>query len=385
MKERLLEKPKKGPPKRSEKAASEEREREAVRESGPNARRASTGEVTTISVPDGGDVPVAVSQKAYDRFAKLSGANDREGAEQMGAMGLLWLLSSGTRVRVISPGIMSSEVRVLDGPRAGHSCILAAEFVDRIKETSNRPTAEPSPSGSSQEASAGKTATGSGANSTAMNSADGMSPTVAYQTSITWESSKLGCCRVVVIAPSDTTEERLKVLGSQLRHELQGSRATWVWIYDEFKAVQLEADRSPSGFTPESALEPIYSHLVASYTHEDPAIPDEFFLSSRSEPTSGKYRWRQILYSSDGPGPVTVMPDAVVLPPDTRELKKALLRLPTPQGHSVNDDQRPQQTAGQIRSAARVSHLDRRQRGTQNRGAVQRNGLRQGQVAEAKW
>jgi hypothetical protein len=233
---------------------------------------------------------------------------------------------------------------------------LAAEFVDRIKENSKPPTAEPSPSGSSQQTTAGKTEAGSKANSTATNSADGMRATIAYQTSITWESSKLGCCRVVVIAPSDTTEERLKVLGRQLRHELQESRATWVWIYDEFKAVQLEADRSPTGFTPESALEPIYSHLVASYMHEDAATPDEFYFSSRSEPTFGKYRWRRILYSSDGPGPVTVVSDGGAIGPDIRELKKALTKLPTPQGHSVNDDQRPQQSPAksEVRSEFRT-------------------------------
>lgn len=162
---------------------------------------------------------------------------------------------------------------------------------------------------------------------------------VAYQTDFSWKSAKLGRCRMIVISPSDTTEARVKVLGSQLRRELQRSQETWVWIYDEFKAVQLEADRSPTGILPESALERIYRHLVASYIHEDAIKPDEFFFSSRSEPTLGKYRWRRILYSSTGPEPATVMPDATILGPDIRELKTAVSGLSIPQDHSGAGDQ----------------------------------------------
>ncbi len=99
--------------------------------------RAGTGEITTVSLPDGGDVALAVSEAALDRFTHLSVANDSAGVEQMGAAGLLFLVPSGTHVRVISSGIMTFELRILDGPKTDQSCFVEAERVDKIQPGSN--------------------------------------------------------------------------------------------------------------------------------------------------------------------------------------------------------------------------------------------------------
>lgn len=77
----------------------------------------------------GSKVPVATSQEALDRLTKLSVANDSMGMAQMALAGQVLLVPDGTRAKLIDPGFLSHEVRVLEGDFAGRSGFIAAEFL----------------------------------------------------------------------------------------------------------------------------------------------------------------------------------------------------------------------------------------------------------------
>ena len=96
------------------------------------SRHAFAGDITTLRVPDGGNVPVGIDEKAYDRIVELSVAKDTLGLAQLQLQGLMWTVPSGTRVCVISSGFLSDEVRILSGDHMGQSCIVASEFVSKL-------------------------------------------------------------------------------------------------------------------------------------------------------------------------------------------------------------------------------------------------------------
>lgn len=69
--------------------------------------RPKTGEAGTIRVLSGGEAPVAISQKALDRFTQLAVAKDKSGGLQMILAKSVWTVPSGTKCHVIESGIFT--------------------------------------------------------------------------------------------------------------------------------------------------------------------------------------------------------------------------------------------------------------------------------------
>lgn len=101
------------------------------KDSSSTGGRPRRGEAGTLRVPGGGDVPVAISQQASDRFTQLSVAKDRAGVGQMILAGLVWTVPSGTKCHVIDSGVFTYEVRISEGTHAGRACFVASDFVAR--------------------------------------------------------------------------------------------------------------------------------------------------------------------------------------------------------------------------------------------------------------
>lgn len=84
---------------------------------------------TALRAPDSGNVPVAISQQALDRFTKLSVIKDSDGVGQMMLAGSVWAVPTGTKCKVINAGFLTSEVRILDGAHSGKACFVASDFI----------------------------------------------------------------------------------------------------------------------------------------------------------------------------------------------------------------------------------------------------------------
>jgi len=89
------------------------------------------GETATLRGNGKGDVPLAISKAALDRFTTLITANDNEGAALMILAGQVFTVPEGTQCRVIELG-SSCEVRILDaGPHQLKTGYLPPGFVHR--------------------------------------------------------------------------------------------------------------------------------------------------------------------------------------------------------------------------------------------------------------
>lgn len=95
----------------------------------PTVKRPGTGENGRLRVDNGGDVPFATSQVAYDRLVQFAVANDDLGTRQLFLAGLAGTTPTGTQCRVIRPGIFNYEVRILDGLHKGALAFVASDFV----------------------------------------------------------------------------------------------------------------------------------------------------------------------------------------------------------------------------------------------------------------
>jgi hypothetical protein len=60
---------------------------------------------------------------------QLARAHDTLGMAQMEQAGQLYMIQDGTRARVIDPGFMVHEVRILEGTYAGRSGFIPVEFI----------------------------------------------------------------------------------------------------------------------------------------------------------------------------------------------------------------------------------------------------------------
>lgn len=89
------------------------------------------GDEGVLAVKDGGSVPVAATKAALDQLSKLSHAKDKQGIAALMLTGNVWSVPSGTRCHVIDHGLLTYEVRLLDGARAGTACFVASDFVRR--------------------------------------------------------------------------------------------------------------------------------------------------------------------------------------------------------------------------------------------------------------
>lgn len=74
-------------------------------------------------------IPVAKNEKVYSRLVTLASANDLTGIDQLHLTGSIWSEPSGTKVRIIDAGFITSEIRVLSGRYSGRDCIVATRFI----------------------------------------------------------------------------------------------------------------------------------------------------------------------------------------------------------------------------------------------------------------
>lgn len=89
-----------------------------------------TGEVGILrSGPEHEDVLVGSTQGSYDRLTKLSVAKDGRGVTQMVLSDQVMSVKDGTHAKLIDAGFLCHEVRIVDGPYAGKSAFVAAEFL----------------------------------------------------------------------------------------------------------------------------------------------------------------------------------------------------------------------------------------------------------------
>lgn len=87
--------------------------------------------MATLGVESGLLIPVAASSKALDRYIELELADDDVGKSAMRLAGLVWLVPSGTKCKVIKSGFLKYEVRLTEGQYNGQSCFVVREFVNR--------------------------------------------------------------------------------------------------------------------------------------------------------------------------------------------------------------------------------------------------------------
>lgn len=92
---------------------------------GPNQRH-------ELRAPNNKDVPAARDADSLNRMMKLVQANDIVGLTQLESSGSIFTVPSGTEVKVISPGLFTSETRIANGNRAGQIAFVAADFVKPI-------------------------------------------------------------------------------------------------------------------------------------------------------------------------------------------------------------------------------------------------------------
>lgn len=87
------------------------------------------GDIAILSVTEGGDIPVASSKEALERLTTLSVAHDNEGIRQLILAGYVWTVPTGTKCRLIDPGLLTYEVRILEGKRSGSTCFVDRGFI----------------------------------------------------------------------------------------------------------------------------------------------------------------------------------------------------------------------------------------------------------------
>lgn len=87
------------------------------------------GDEGILSSGGSGDLPCGIDQAAHDRLYKLVLAKDGTGLAGLVSAGRVIRLSEGTRIKVIEPGIFSYEIRVLNGPHAGRSCLASSDWI----------------------------------------------------------------------------------------------------------------------------------------------------------------------------------------------------------------------------------------------------------------
>ena len=94
-------------------------------------KRPLRGEDAVLLVENGGSIYVASTKDNYDRVVELATARDDIGLTNMVLDGRAALIRSGTRCRVIDPGFLTYELRILEGDYAGQSIHVASEFVHK--------------------------------------------------------------------------------------------------------------------------------------------------------------------------------------------------------------------------------------------------------------
>jgi hypothetical protein len=75
------------------------------------------------------DILIAASQSALDRLIKFANAEDGYGIAELISTKQISKVPSGTKCRIIDPGFMTHEIRILEGLHADEAAFVPAEFV----------------------------------------------------------------------------------------------------------------------------------------------------------------------------------------------------------------------------------------------------------------
>ena len=101
----------------------------ATPESGPHTYHPGLGEDGFLRSTDGGALPVALDEEAWQAMWDAVVAGDDYGMAELVATGRVLAVESGTRVRVIDTGLFRNKIRVLEGEHTGRGGWVAYEFV----------------------------------------------------------------------------------------------------------------------------------------------------------------------------------------------------------------------------------------------------------------
>jgi hypothetical protein len=101
------------------------------REGGASSKSLSAGDTAIIAIPNSNEVWVSVDMETRGRLDKLIAAKDTDGVAQLLAAGRVLMMPARTRVRILDPGIFTTEVRILNGPHAGRSGFISTDWVSR--------------------------------------------------------------------------------------------------------------------------------------------------------------------------------------------------------------------------------------------------------------
>ena len=74
---------------------------------------------------------VAVDSPAFDAASRSISAKDQIGLQSLFSQGRVFMVKANTKVLVLDPGILSTTVRLLDGPHSGKSVVVYTEWVAR--------------------------------------------------------------------------------------------------------------------------------------------------------------------------------------------------------------------------------------------------------------
>lgn len=99
----------------------------------PHPSTLRTGGIVTIAGGNGA-IAIATSAQANKRFLKLSVAKDLDGIEQMILSGELLPIADGTQLKIIDLGLLTSEVRALNGRHSGRSGFIDTEILGKYGE-----------------------------------------------------------------------------------------------------------------------------------------------------------------------------------------------------------------------------------------------------------
>jgi hypothetical protein len=88
-----------------------------------------TGARSVLRTPGNKAMLVAIDEQSRDRAIQLQRADDRRGLGELVLAGRIFRVESGAKAIVIDPGILTTEIRLLDGPHAGKAGLIDAEFI----------------------------------------------------------------------------------------------------------------------------------------------------------------------------------------------------------------------------------------------------------------
>jgi hypothetical protein len=86
------------------------------------------GTEAALRVPSG-RILVATSEANLDKLMKTLTIKDSEGILELLANGEAFAVDNGTKCRVLTPGILTVEVRIIEGDQRGRSGFVPREFI----------------------------------------------------------------------------------------------------------------------------------------------------------------------------------------------------------------------------------------------------------------